>query len=334
MPSLTTALKPKKAEKKFHLLLTNAYDMNDRRSFLKKTVAASVAAAAFHTSYIYASKGLTKLTILHTNDVHSRLEPFPDNDARYPGMGGAAPRAAIINRIRSQEENVLLFDSGDIFQGTPYFNFFAGEPEMKLMSMMGYDASTIGNHDFDNGVEGLARQLCHASFPLICSNYDFRGTAMEGKTIPFKVFEKAGIRIGVFGLGIELKGLVPEKLFDKTIYQDPVKLSAQTAWHLRHKEKCNLIICLSHLGFKYQNDKISDVLLAKQSLNIDLILGGHTHTFIDEPYTYYNRDNKPVIVAQAGWAGLRLGRIDFLFERKSRIFAWEGSTVKIFKKSS
>ncbi len=279
--------------------------MIDRRSFLKKAAAATIAAGAFNTPYLYAARNLTKLTILHTNDVHSRLEPFPANDSRYPGMGGVAARAALIKEIRAKEENVLLFDSGDIFQGTPYFNFFGGEPEMKLMSLMGYDASAIGNHDFDNGVDGLANQLKHASFPLICSNYDFSGTAMEGKTIPYKVFEKAGIRIGVFGLGIELKGLVPEKLYGKTIYQDPVKSSAQTAWHLRHKEKCNLIICLSHLGFKYQNEKISDVLLARQSLNIDVILGAHTHTFIDEPYTYFNRDNKPVLVAQAGWAGLR-----------------------------
>jgi 5'-nucleotidase len=308
--------------------------MTDRRKFLKKTAAATLAAGTWHTPYLYAAKNLTKITILHTNDVHSRLEPFPDNDARYPGMGGAAARASLIKKIRANEEHVLLFDSGDIFQGTPYFNFFGGEPEMKLMSLMGYDAAAIGNHDFDNGVEGLAAQLKHAIFPLICSNYQFNDTAMEGKTIPFKVFEKAGIRIGVFGLGIELKGLVPEKLYDKTIYQDPVKSSAQTAWHLRHKEKCNLIVCLSHLGFKYPNEKISDVLLAKQSLNIDVIIGGHTHTFIEEPYTYYNRDNRPVVVAQAGWAGLRLGRIDFFFERKSKLFATNGSSVKIFKKSS
>lgn len=308
--------------------------MNDRRSFLKKATAATMAAGIWNTPYLYAAKNLTKITILHTNDVHSRLEPFPENDSRYPGMGGVAARAALIKEIRAKEENVLLFDCGDIFQGTPYFNFFGGEPEMKLMSMMGYDASAIGNHDFDNGVDGLANQLKHASFPLVCANYDFKGTAMEGKSIPFKVFEKGGIRIGIFGLGIELKGLVPEKLYGKTIYQDPVTYSAQTAWHLRHKEKCNLVICLSHLGFKYQSEKISDVILAKKSLNIDAILGGHTHTFIDEPYTYYNRDNKPVMVAQAGWAGLRLGRIDFFFERKSKIFASEGSTVKIFKKSS
>lgn len=308
--------------------------MTDRRSFLKKTAAAVVGAGAFNTPYLYAAKNQTKITVLHTNDVHSRLEPFPENDARYPGMGGVAVRAAIIKDIRAKEENVLLFDSGDIFQGTPYFNFFAGEPEMKLMSMMGYDASAIGNHDFDNGVDGLYGQLKHASFPLICANYDFSGTAMEGKTIPYKVFEKAGIRIGVFGLGIELKGLVPEKLYGKTIYQDPVISSAQTAYHLRHKEKCNLIVCLSHLGFKYQDSKISDVILAKQSLNIDAILGGHTHTFIDEPYTYFNRDNKPVLVAQAGWAGLRLGRIDFFFEQKSKLFASNGSSEKIFKKPS
>ncbi|MCC6384385.1 MAG: metallophosphatase [Bacteroidia bacterium] len=308
--------------------------MSSRRSFLKKAAAATAAIGFGNIPTIQAKQNLIKITILHTNDVHSRIEPFPDNDAKYPGMGGAALRSSIIKSIRQQEEHVLLFDSGDIFQGTPYFNFYLGEPELKLMSKMGYDAATIGNHDFDNGVEGLARQLPNAAFPFICANYDFRGTAMEGKTIPYKVFEKGGIRIGVFGLGIELKGLVPEKLYNKTVYLNPSKVSAQMAYHLRHKEKCNLVVCLSHLGFKYKEDKISDVVLAKQSLNIDLILGGHTHTFIDIPYTYYNRDNKPLLIAQAGWAGLRLGRIDFYFERKSKLFAYNGDTVKIMRKPS
>ncbi len=307
--------------------------MNSRRVFLKKLITTGMA-AGFSPPYIYARRDLTRITLLHTNDVHSRLEPFPDNHPQFPGMGGASARAALINHIRSQVEHVLLFDSGDMFQGTPYFNFFSGEPEIKMMSLMQYDAATLGNHDFDNGVENLARQLEHAHFPVICSNYNFRDTAMEGKTLPFKVFEKGGIRIGVFGLGIELHGLVSEKLYGKTVYQNPVTHSAQIAWYLRNKEKCSLIVCLSHLGFKYADDKISDVKLARQSLNIDVILGGHTHTFIETPYTYYNRDNQPVLIAQAGWAGVRLGQIDYFFERKSRIFAREGTTVKIFKKAS
>lgn len=277
---------------------------------------------------------MVKIVILHTNDVHSHIEPFADNDPKYPGLGGVAQRAVIINQIRNEEKNVLLLDAGDIFQGTPYFNLYGGELEMKLMSQMGYDASAIGNHDFDNGVDGLSKQLVHAKFPLLCANYDFSKTSMSGKTQPYKIFEKDGIRIGVFGLGIELKGLVDSRNYKETVYLDPLPKAAEYSHLLKKEQKCDIVICLSHLGFKYPDAKISDEVLAKKSSNIDLIIGGHTHTFIEEPYRYYNRESKPVLVAQVGWAGIKLGRIDFYAEKKSRKIFADGRTVKVSTISS
>lgn len=254
-----------------------------------------------------------RLTILHTNDWHSQIDPFPDDGGRNANQGGVLRRASLIRQIRQQENNVLLFDSGDIFQGTPYFNFFLGELEMKLMTQMGYDAATIGNHDFDGGIENLATQLGHADFPMLSANYDFTGTPLQDRVEPYRVFDKQGIRVGVFGLGIELKGLVPAALYGKTTYHDPVERGNQTALHLRTRQKCDLIVCLSHLGYRYRSEKVSDVVLAAASRNIDVILGGHTHTFLDQPVTVDNAEGKPVIINQVGFAGLRLGRLDITF---------------------
>jgi len=309
--------------------------MSSRRIFIRRFASGVfLAGLGEFPLEAYARRDLVRVTVLHTNDVHSRMDPFPDNDPKYPGMGGVARRAEVIRRIRDTEKNVLLLDSGDMFQGTPYFNLYGGEPELKAMSLMGYDAGTIGNHDFDNGIGALSNQLKHARFPLLCSNYDFGGTPMQGLTLPYKVFEMDGVRIGVFGLGIELHGLVDPALYGRTAWIDPLQKAAETAHELKKNRRCDLVICLSHLGFKYPDDKVSDVILARQSLHIDLILGGHTHTFIDEPYRYYNRDGQPVLVAQVGWAGVRLGRIDFTFERRTGRKIHRGGTVKISRKSS
>jgi 5'-nucleotidase len=308
--------------------------MSNRRDFLK-TLAGSAALVGLSNFPLdlLAKHELEKITILHTNDVHSHIDPFPLNDPKYPGLGGVARRAALIKKIRAEEKNVLLLDSGDIFQGTPYFNMYGGEVEMKLMSEMGYDASTIGNHDFDNGMDGLARQLPHANFPLLCSNYDFSDTPLHNKTQPTKIIEKGGIRIGLFGLGIELEGLVEKKLYGNTVYLDPVAKAETYSRHLKEEKKCDLVICLSHLGYKYNEEKISDEILARQSRNIDLILGGHTHTFLDQPVRTKNRDGKEILIAQVGWAGIKLGRIDFYIEKNSGRKEVFGSTVKISRKS-
>lgn len=234
----------------------------------------------------------------------------------------------LINSIRQQEENVLLLDAGDIFQGTPYFNVYKGEPEIKAMSRMQYDAATMGNHDFDGGIENFATQLQHASFPLLIANYDFTGTAMEGKSKPYQVFKKSGLKIGVLGIGIELKGLVPENLYGKTIYSDPVTAANTVANILRQKEGCDMVVCLSHLGDKYADQKISDEILAKESYDVDLIIGGHTHRFFEKPITYKNRRNADVIVNQVGWAGIQLGRLDFNIEGgKKKNLVKAGSVV-------
>jgi len=259
-------------------------------------------------------KGVPRLTILHTNDWHSRIDPFPDDGGRNANQGGAVRRMGLINKIRAEESNVLLLDSGDIFQGTPYFNFFAGELEMKLMSQMGYDAATIGNHDFDAGMENLATQMGHANFPMLTANYDFKGTPLAGMTQPYKVFNKAGIKVGVFGLGIQLSGMVPDELYGNTEYLDPLACGNETARVLRHKEKCDLVICLSHLGYQYRSDdEVDDIDLASSSNDIDIILGGHTHTFLNEPTLVNNQQGDPVIVNQVGFAGLRLGRMEVTF---------------------
>ncbi len=260
-----------------------------------------------------------KLTILHTNDTHSRLEPFPMDGGRNQGLGGIAARAQLITEIRQQEEQVLLFDAGDIFQGTPYFNLYKGEPEIKAMSSMKYDATTIGNHDFDAGMENLATQLSrHANFPMLIANYDFTGTPMEYKTQPYKIFKKGKLKIGVFGVGIEGRGLIPDSLFGATKYLDPISKANEVAGKLKADEKCDMIICLSHLGNKYKESNIvSDEVLAKETENVDLIIGGHTHTFLDDPIVYKNKKGDDVIVNQVGFAGIILGRLDFEFSKFS-----------------
>ncbi|OAV44903.1 bifunctional UDP-sugar hydrolase/5'-nucleotidase [Lewinella sp. 4G2] len=258
-------------------------------------------------------KDAPKLTILHTNDWHSRIEPFPDDGGRNANRGGAIRRMRLIESVRAQEDNVILLDSGDIFQGTPYFNFFAGELEMKLMSKMGYDAATIGNHDFDGGMENLATQLQHADFPMLSANYEFAGTPLAGQTKPYTIIERGDIKVGVFGVGIELDGLVPEKLYGNTQYLEPIAIANRTAGMLRNKERCDVVVCLSHLGFRYRGDKVDDIKLASASKDIDIILGGHTHTFLNEPVEVPNEQGIPVVVNQVGFGGLRVGRLDLTF---------------------
>jgi len=299
--------------------------INQRRSFIKQSVYGTISVIGLSQLQAFAKKDATKITILHTNDVHSHIDPFPDNDPKYPGLGGAARRAALVKKIRSEEKNVLLLDAGDIYQGTYYFNKYGGELELKIMSQMGYDASTVGNHDFDNGLDGIVSKLQFANFPFLCANYDFSDTVMNGKTSAYKIFEKEGVKIGVFGLGIELEGLVDKKNYGATKYLDPMVKAAETALHLKKEKKCDVIICLSHLGFKYAEKKISDVEFAKQSRYIDLIIGGHTHTFLDKPLVSTNRDGAAVCVAQVGWAGIKLGRIDIYLDKNTGKKKMEGS---------
>jgi 5'-nucleotidase len=287
-----------------------------RRDFIQKTAASSVVLGLSNIgiSTIISSE-TKKITILHTNDVHSHIDPFPADHPRNANLGGAARRAALIESIRKEEENVLLIDAGDIFQGTPYFNYYGGELEFKLMSMMQYDLATMGNHDFDNGIDGFYAQLPHAKFEFVSANYDFKNTILNDIVKPYKIFNKDGIKIGIFGLGVELDGLVDKKLYKETVYNDPIEVTQDMTRILKEEQKCDLVICLSHLGFSYKNEpyKISDLELAKKTKNIDLIIGGHTHTFLDKPVVEKNSEGKDVLINQVGCYGINLGRIDFYF---------------------
>jgi 5'-nucleotidase len=299
-----------------------------RRDFIEKTAASTALLSLGLSLSSFKSDSIEHLTVLHTNDVHSYIDPLPADHPRNPNMGGVSRRAALIEKIRLENPNVLLLDAGDIFQGTPYFNYYGGELEFKLMSMMKYDASTIGNHDFDNGLEGIVSQMPHASFEFISANYDFKNTIMDSYVKPYKIFNKGGVKVGVFGLGIELNGLVDKKNYKETIYKNPVETAQEMVRILKQEKKCDLIICLSHLGYKYNTepDRICDLKLATLTKDIDLIIGGHTHTFLDKPTIVKNLEQKEVLVNQVGCYGINLGRIDFYFDSNKQIKA-QGKSI-------
>ena len=301
-----------------------------RRKFLKNSVYGSLALGSALNNYSCDSENFKKITILHTNDVHSHIEPFSKDHSEFPNRGGFERRSTILNSIRSKNPNTLLLDAGDIFQGTPYFNFYNGELEFKLMSLLKYDAVTIGNHDFDNGITGLNEQMPNASFDFLISNYDFKNTVLDGKTSDYKIYNKSGIKIGVFGLGIELEGLVTKELYRETKYLDPIDIAQDVAKKLKNEEKCDLIICLSHLGYKYDNlpNRVCDYNLAKKTKDIDLIIGGHTHTFMTEPVILKNQISKDVLVNQVGCFGLFLGQIDFYFDQNNQKY-FNSSVLKV-----
>jgi len=289
-----------------------------RRRFLKTAArtAAGAAGASLLPVRAFASRPAVddiRLVILHTNDTHSRIDPFPEGSGRNEGQGGAARRATLIHRIRDQNAHVLLLDSGDIFQGTPYFNLFGGEIEMKVMSQMGYDVATIGNHDFDNGTEGLVRMLPHASFEFVSANYDITDSGLAARVKPYTIRELGGLKVGIFGLGIDFYRLVVADLHQGVSYSDPIGAARRTSEDLR-QQGCHLVICLSHLGYRYSSDRPSDTDLANLVPEVDLILGGHTHTFMDSPDIYRAGETGLTVVNQVGFAGIRLGRIDVTFE--------------------
>ncbi len=305
--------------------------MKSRRSFIKLAGTGTALALAGHLPLAEAKPREKNLIILHTNDTHSHLEPFPPNHKRFPGMGGVAARKKLIDSIRAEGHPTLLFDSGDIFQGTPYFNFFLGEPEIKAMNQMGYDAATIGNHEFDAGLENIFNQFQKANFPLIISNYDVSKTILRDITIKSKVYVHNGIRIGVFGLGIKLEGLVMDKLCQGVIYQNPLTTAQEMADYLKNKKKCDLIIVLSHLGYKYKSNRICDIDIAQKTNNIDIILGGHTHTFMDKPDIRKNASGENVLIHQVGWAGVSLGRVNVKFLGKKKKISSNLHTVIVDK---
>lgn len=297
--------------------------MKTRRKFIKQIgLGAALVGLSPLNVFSNDSKKSIKLTVLHTNDMHSHIEAF--SSGKNKGLGGMFQLSSLIKKIRQEEENILLLDAGDVFQGTPYFNLFGGELELRLMSDMGYDAMTIGNHEFDNGIDEIANQMHHANFPFISSNYDFNNTVLKNKVIQHKVFNKSGIKVGVFGIGVELKGLVDPKLYGNTKYLEPINVANNKAHLLKKKLNCDIVICLSHLGFEYKNNKVSDMKLAANTKNIDLIIGGHTHSFINEPVIVKNSIKKNVLISQVGFGALKLGKIDFYFGNKTPNFRKSG----------
>ena len=301
-----------------------------RRDFLKHTTAAAGLIGLSGLGLQSFAPKQKCITILHTNDVHSHIDPFGPDDGRNANKGGVARRASLIDALRKDNPNTLLLDSGDIFQGTPYFNYYGGELEFKLMSKLKYDLATIGNHDFDNGIDGLYAQLPHAKFEFVSANYDFKNTVLDTHVKPYKTFIKDDIKIGVFGLGIALEGLVDKKMYKETKYLDPTEISQDMSRILKEEEDCDLVICLSHIGYHYKNnpERISDLNLAKATRNIDLIIGGHTHTFLPKPTIVKNADGKNMLVNQVGCYGLYLGKIDFYFDTSGEKSS-EGTTIVV-----
>lgn len=303
----------------------------DRRKFIKQTSAvAALTTIGGLTLPSFTSPKKKHITILHTNDTHSHVEPFEMSHYKYANQGGVARRANLVEQIRGENPNTLLLDAGDIFQGTPYFNYFGGELEFKLMSMLKYDVATLGNHDFDNSIEGFHKQLPHAKFDFVSANYDFSNTVLDGIVKPYKIIVKDGIKIGIFGLGIELEGLVDKKMYKETLYNNPTEISQDMSRILKEEKGCDLVICLSHLGYYYKSSptKISDLNLAKATKNIDLIIGGHTHTFLPKPTVVRNLDNENMLVNQVGAFGINLGRVDFYFDEKNEKSA-NGKTILV-----
>ncbi|MFX3625837.1 MAG: bifunctional metallophosphatase/5'-nucleotidase [bacterium] len=308
----------------------------NRKEFIKNALGAGMAVALskFPLSAIAQSEGLETFTLLHTNDWHSRIEPFPNDGGKYARLGGAAYRAQLIKQIREKTEHVVLVDSGDMFQGTPYFNFYGGELEFKLMSEMEYDCATLGNHDFDGGLSGLKKQLPHAKFDILNANYNFTETELNNSFPQFKIIKRGKIKIGITAVGIDLQGLVPSDLWKGLKYTDPIVAANKNAQFLKHKKGCDVVILLSHLGYKYGSEKVSDIMLAQRSENIDIILGGHTHTFMERPLIVNNLNAESVIINQVGWGGIMLGRIDFTMVSGRVVANPQSTMLKVSKKST
>ncbi len=265
-----------------------------------------------------AARGQDTLLVLHTSDMHSRIEPVSRQSAdRNAGLGGVVRRVSFVKQYRAEHPDVLLFDCGDFSQGTPYYNMFRGELEVKMMNLMGYDAMTIGNHEFDFGLENMARLFRMAHFPVVCANYEVTGTPLEGLVKPYVVLERQGVRVGVFGLSPRVEGLVQADKCLGIVYRDPIPVAREMARLLRKEEKCDVVICLSHLGLYGSGlGDAGDEVLAAQTEGIDLILGGHSHTFLERPAFYENASGQEVPVMHVGKNGAYVGKIKLELESK------------------
>lgn len=262
-----------------------------------------------------AAKG-RQLLILHTNDTHSCVLPLNPNlaDTMLAGRGGFLRRAAMIDQMRKEDKDLLLLDSGDFSQGSPYYTMFKGDVETELMNIMGYDAATIGNHEFDFGLENMARIFRKAKFPIVCANYDFTGTVVEGLVKPYVIIKRKGVKIGIFGLSPKLDGLVMASTCAGVRYSDPIKTANAVADKLKNEEKCDVVICLSHLG--WDEAGLNDMEMMAKTRNIDLVLGGHSHSYFKTLNHVRNLDGKDVPNDQNGKHGIFVGQITLSLEKR------------------
>ena len=302
--------------------------MINRRKFLQTSLVGGAALAipgnlsslvspqawsALTDPLLEVAAGETLITILHTNDTHSQIDPIDASDKTYGGKGGVARRATLVKRVRKENPNTLMVDAGDVFQGTPYFNFFKGEVEYKSMSLIGYDVVTLGNHDFDNGVAALASAMKFAKFDFVSTNYDVRGTALQERVKPYAIRKFGDVRVGLFGMGVSPDNLITPQNFQGVKYLDPVRMARGVVRVLREQEKCHLVVGMSHLGYyaNPKNDEIGDSQVAAQVSGIDFIASGHTHTFMQKPVLQKSPEGKNTIIFQVGRSGINVGRVDF-----------------------
>ena len=319
--------------------------MITRRSFLKASLAGG-AVATFPSSLLRSlslplwssisapllevAAGETLITILHTNDTHSQIDPLPDNDKQYPGKGGVARRATLVKRVRKENPNTLLIDAGDVFQGTPYFNFYKGEVEYKSMSLIGYDVVTLGNHDFDNGVNALVAAMKFANFDFVSTNYDVSATPLQSRVKPYVVRVLGGVRVGLFGMGISPDNLITPENFKGVKYNDPVAAAREVVKVLRGRERCTLVVGMSHLGY-YPDDSygaIGDSQVAARVDGIDFIASGHTHTFMTKPVITKTPSGGNTIIFQVGRSGIYVGRVDLKL-RNGKVVASAGRLIDL-----
>jgi 5'-nucleotidase len=293
--------------------------MTSRRDFIKQTVQSSAFIGLVGNPSSLVTEEQKHITILHTNDVHSHLEAFKASHPSFGNRGGVARRLAVINQIKQENSNTLIFDAGNFFQNKPFFNFYNNKIEIATMNKLNYNACTLGTHDFGLGLNALEKQINKADFDVLIANYSFKNKALSNKIKPYRIYIKDGIRIGVFGLGIALEKYQNSSLINEIEYQNPITVAQKISKKLKEQEQCDLVICLSHLGYQYRDKQISDVVLAKNTQDINLIIGGHTHTLLYKPSLLKNKIGKTVLVNQVGWAGLYLGRIDFFISPKKEL---------------
>lgn len=283
------------------------------RQGASRALIALIAAAA--TATALPATAQKRMVVLHTNDTHSCVMPLGRNlaDTMLAGRGGFVRRVALVDAEREKNPGLLLFDSGDFSQGSPYYTLFKGDVEVGLMNLMKYDAATIGNHEFDFGLDNMARLFRMAKFPIVCANYDFSGTPLEGLVRPWVIIRRQGLKIGVFGLAPKLDGLVSAANCRGVVYEDPVATAQQVATMLKRKKKCDVVICLSHLGWDIFGTDDTELIPATR--DIDLVLGGHSHTYFRQLEWLDNRDGRPVADDQNGKHGAFVGRLVLEFKK-------------------